>query len=209
MSLQTDRSTRAGAGVQQAEPQDLDALAAVLARAFADDPFFSWLVRSDRPEAGMLRCFRAYTHKLAWPHKLVFTLPGREAASLWIPPGEWDLGLLRQLALFPDMLSAIGLKGFVERFQAIQTVQDRHPQGDGHYYLLALGTDPSHQGKGLGSALLNHFHPRADRERKGCYLETAKERNVRFYEKHGYAVLEEIRPAPSAPPVWLMWREPK
>ena len=33
--------------------------------------------------------------------------------------------------------------------------------------------------------------------------------NLRFYEGHGFKVMKEIRFAKSAPPLWLMWREPR
>src|SRR6185503_6426738 len=45
-----------------------------------------------------------------------------------------------------------------------------------------------------------------DREGVPAYLETAKERNVVFYERHGFRVTEERR-LPRGPKVWLMWRE--
>ena len=39
-------------------------------------------------------------------------------------------------------------------------------------------------------------------------LENSKEENLPFYRGHGFTVTKEIRFARSAPPLWLMWREP-
>ena len=46
-----------------------------------------------------------------------------------------------------------------------------------------------------------------DRDGTPAYLETARERNVAFYERHGFHVREQLTLS-SGPPVWLMWRDP-
>ena len=74
-----------------------------------------------------------------------------------------------------------------------------------HYYLAALGTDPPHQGKGVGSALIEPVLARADREGIPAYLESSKETNVPFYRKHGFEVVQELA-VPNGPRVWAMLR---
>ena len=60
----------------------------------------------------------------------------------------------------------------------------------------------------VGGALLQPGLEKADRERVPCYLETAKEINVRFYEKHGFQVVKKVDLPRGGPPVWTMLREP-
>jgi ribosomal protein S18 acetylase RimI-like enzyme len=55
-----------------------------------------------------------------------------------------------------------------------------------HYYLFAIGTDPAHQGRGMGSSLLAPMLARCDAERKPAYLESSNGRNVPFYRRHGF-----------------------
>ena len=71
-----------------------------------------------------------------------------------------------------------------------------------------LGTDPSAQGSGLGSAVLAAMLSQCDRDGVSAYLESSKERNVDFYARHGFRVLEEYRLL-RGPLVWLMWRDPR
>jgi ribosomal protein S18 acetylase RimI-like enzyme len=91
--------------------------------------------------------------------------------------------------------------------RAVGRVQARHPKGP-HYYLYALGVDPSHQGRGLGSALLRAVLARCDAENVCAYLEASTPMNARLYARHGFQVTEELSMGPGAPTVSLMWREP-
>jgi GNAT superfamily N-acetyltransferase len=85
-------------------------------------------------------------------------------------------------------------------------VERRHPH-DRHLYLAVLGVDPDRQGTGVGSALLAPALELCDRERLPAYLETGKERNIAFYGRHGFRVIERLT-LPAGPPAWLMRREP-
>ena len=82
----------------------------------------------------------------------------------------------------------------------------KHPRRP-HWYLSVLGTDPSRQGEGLGSAVLAPVLEECDRLDIGAYLETATERNVGFYARHGFKPVDEVV-LPNGPRMWLMWREP-
>jgi ribosomal protein S18 acetylase RimI-like enzyme len=76
-----------------------------------------------------------------------------------------------------------------------------------HCYLAILGVDPEAQRRGLGSRLLRPVLARCDRERVPAYLESSKEANIAFYERHGFAVTDEVA-LPRGPRLWLMWRRP-
>ena len=49
---------------------------------------------------------------------------------------------------------------------------------------------------------------RADADRVPCYLENTKERNLPFYQKHGFEVIVEEKVAEDGPTIWTMKREP-
>ncbi len=59
--------------------------------------------------------------------------------------------------------------------------------------LLALGTDPPWQRRGIGSALLQPVLQRCDAAHTAAYLETPSEAIVPFYERHGFRVREVIQ----------------
>jgi len=86
-------------------------------------------------------------------------------------------------------------------------VERLHPH-ETHFYLSVLGVDPACQRRGIGSRLLAPGLELCDREGVGAYLETARERNVVFYQRHGFRTTHEVV-LPRGPRLWLMWREPR
>ena len=83
-----------------------------------------------------------------------------------------------------------------------------HPSGPPHWYLAVLGTDPSAQGQGLGSAVLAPVLQRCDEDGVGAYLESSKESNIAFYSRHGFRLTGEVHLL-KGPQMWKMWRDPR
>ena len=50
---------------------------------------------------------------------------------------------------------------------------------------------------------------RCDTDGIPAYLESTKERNVGFYEHHGFAVVGCVDIPLDGPALWLMWRVPR
>ncbi len=78
-----------------------------------------------------------------------------------------------------------------------------------HWYLSGIGTDPPVQGTGVGGQLLRSRLARCDAAGLPAYLESSKERNVPFYERHGFTVIGELTVPGGGPTLWLMWRDPQ
>jgi len=196
----TPRRARAG---------DLPALARMLARAFGDDPVARWSAPRDGPRAQLLERFHATRIRHALPEQEVWTEPGLSGAAVWLPPQRWrttprqDLELGRCMVA-PGLLRRAPLVwwGFVRE------VELRHPPSPPHWYLAVLGTEPSAQGRGIGSALLAPVLERCDDDGVGAYLESSKERNIAFYARHGFRVMRVLR-LPRGPRMWAMWRDPR
>ena len=70
-------------------------------------------------------------------------------------------------------------------------IEKAHPK-EPHWYLGVLGTDPDHQGKGIGAALLAPVLERCDREGMPAYLESSKESNIPYYERFGSGSQREL-----------------
>ncbi len=191
--------------VRRARPDDFRSLAAMLARAFYDDPVTAWFYPDARRRLGHVRRFFLIRLRQLADQELLYTTPDLSGAALWASPGRWREDLRQSLMLVP-MLPVL-LPRIVRSTHAVRAIERRHPI-EPHFYLSVLGTEPRQQGGGIGSALLGPVLHRCDVEGTGAYLESSKEGNVDFYARHGFAVTERIE-LPDGPPLWLMWREPR
>jgi ribosomal protein S18 acetylase RimI-like enzyme len=79
-----------------------------------------------------------------------------------------------------------------------------HPH-EPHWYLAVLGTDPSFQRTGAGTALLDPVLARIDAEGLPAYLETQKEANLAWYGRFGFELVERVD-VRACPPIWTMRR---
>jgi ribosomal protein S18 acetylase RimI-like enzyme len=63
---------------------------------------------------------------------------------------------------------------------------------DLHWYLGTIGVEPALWGRGVGTALLSAWLRLVDADAAPAYLETDAVGNIRFYERAGFEVVEEI-----------------
>jgi GNAT superfamily N-acetyltransferase len=68
-----------------------------------------------------------------------------------------------------------------------------------------MGVNTFQQGKGIGSALLQHTLIQCDRDSKLAYLESTSPKNIPFYKRHGFELLGTIQ-AGTSPSIFLMLR---
>jgi ribosomal protein S18 acetylase RimI-like enzyme len=167
-----------------------------------------WSCPPDGLRLGMLERFNSTRLGQLLAHDEVWSTPELSCVALWAPPRRWktsareDMQLARCL-LHPRLIGRMPLI-----LTGLLGMERRHPREVPHWYLAVLGTDPSAQGQGLGSAVLQPVLERCDTDGVGAYLESSKERNIDFYARHGFRVTGEIR-LPRGPTMWPMWRDPR
>jgi GNAT superfamily N-acetyltransferase len=193
--------------VHQANGDDIAPMAEAVARAFHDDPVMTWLFGPDE-RARLRRLRRFFTHEARRHrrHGQVLTGAGHEGGSFWDPPDGWKTSLVDIVKSVPTMLPALGPR-LPRALRGLDMMDRAHPR-EPHWYLAVLGTDPSHQGKGVGAALMEPVLARCDTEGLGAYLESSKEQNLAYYARFGFTVTGRID-LPDGPPLWLMWRDPR
>ncbi len=139
-------------------------------------------------------------------HGQVYTCGEFAGVAVWGPPERARNPLLELVQLLPTAPFLASSRTH-RALQLLFEVDELHPK-EPHWYLATLGTEPSMQGKGIGTTLLRAVLARADEHGVPAYLESSKERNVPFYGRFGFEVMGEIQTGGS-PPIWRMWREPR
>ena len=207
-----ETSTLSSVEVRRATPADIPRLKGVLARAFDEDPFLNWFIRQDvKRDQRFERAMEVALTKMSNGLNETWTAERLEGGALWRRPGEVKMSALQSLALTPPFASVTGWSGLMRFVNAMNEFEKKHEHyaPEEHYYLFVLGVEPEFQGKGIGGQLMKPVLDRADSEKQPCYLESSNPRNIPFYERHGFRVMEELKAHPTAPPVACMRRDPR
>jgi GNAT superfamily N-acetyltransferase len=206
MASVQEASAQAG-GVGRASPEQAPAMAGVLARAFHEDPAFTWVLRADARRMKILeQGFELFLSRIWMEQEETYTTPATVAVAVWERPDEWKIAVARQLRMLPAMVKVFG-RHLPRVLRALTVLEGKHPS-EPHYYLAFVGVEPEWQGRGLGSAVLEPILERCDRDGMPAFLEASTPRNRVLYERHGFAVMEEFTLGKGAPPQWRMWRAP-
>jgi ribosomal protein S18 acetylase RimI-like enzyme len=185
----------------------------VLARAFHDDPHWVWILPDESKRAQVLPWFMEVWARCCRKYGEVYTTADKvEGAALWIAPGKYPPSvvgmILRGMMLVP---LKFGRAAFGRLLSSANYAEQLHRRDvpPRHWYLQVLGIEPPRQGQGIGGALIQPVLARADAEGLPCYVETERERNVRFYRRHGFEVVVEDDMPKGGPHFWTMRREPQ
>jgi ribosomal protein S18 acetylase RimI-like enzyme len=179
---------------------ELDAAIAALVLANVEDPVLRWTF--DTP-------LRVMTYAPQLYRVLVtnaFNSGGAQrtddglAVACWRPPGvhhdDGPFAAILREGCVPERLAA---------FEGIAGQFERHRPDGPYWYLSALGVDPVAQNQGRGALLLQARLDECDAAHLPAYLWSSNERNVPFYERHGFEVQALLR-AGACPPLIPMVR---
>lgn len=194
--------------IRKADANDARPLGFALARAFADDPVMRWLLPDDAARVARLpRLFAMELRDLFLPNDEVYTTRDLAGGALWAPPNRWRTPPANLLRALPRLIWT--LRGRMRTaMECVSAIEHIHPR-EAHWYLGVVGTDPSHQRQGVGSALLAPVLERCDRDYVPAYLESSKESNLSFYRRLGFEVTRTLDLPHGGPRIWAMWREPR
>lgn len=175
----------------------------ILADAFQDDPLMNWI----SPRLGFVNLMFDITLPIFLAKGICYKVEGGKGIAAWLGPGEslrWPFNMGNIMRMY----KLIGPLGLYRLYVSGKKTEKFHPTV-AHYYLFALGARSQFQGQGVGTNLIEEVLRKCDNEKMPAYLENSKQANLKFYQGHGFEVMEEVRFTKSAPTIWLMWREPR
>jgi GNAT superfamily N-acetyltransferase len=194
--------------VRPAQPEEAEGIAVAMARAFADDPAMGFLLGPGRREERLTRFFSVELEVVGFPHEVIWTTDGLLGGAIWARPGHWRVPVAATVKETPAMLGVFGRRLALALWTRLR-MERVHPGKPESWYLAAIGLDPSQQGRGLGSALMQPMLDRMDDEGTPAYLEASSTRSRALYERHGFETTGEIRLPRGGPSIWPMWRDPR
>ncbi len=203
MLTETRKMTSTTSTIHTATQKDAGSLVTTLVLAFSSDPVARYMYPQPYQFLTHFPSFvRAFGGK-AFEHGTAHFTDQQIGAALWFPPGvEPDEEPLVSL-----IQHSIAEANQAELFAVLEQMGYYHPD-EPHWYLPMLGVEPTQQGKGFGSALLQHQLRQCDRNQQLAYLESSSPKNIPLYERHGFKLLGTIQEG-AFPPIFPMLRYPQ
>jgi ribosomal protein S18 acetylase RimI-like enzyme len=195
--------------IRSATPDDVDACGRVLALAFQDDPGTIVVDPDPVQRAAVLPTFfRSFVAaSIAEDADIVVAGDPIQGIACWFGPERHGPS--------PDAMGANGFGQVLEQWgreaserliAMVGELESQHARlaPEPHLRLQFFGVVPDHQRTGIGSALIDHGHQRADELAVPTYLDTFTEQNVRYYERRGYRVVGEFAVGAGVPVFGLL-----
>jgi ribosomal protein S18 acetylase RimI-like enzyme len=191
------------AQIRTATIADQKYIIAGLVLAFSNDPAVRWMYPDPYQYLTHFPLFVQAFGGKAFTQETTYCIDGYTGAALWFSPGiESDVELVVEL-----IEQSVFESDRADVFAVFEQMGHYHLK-EPHWYLPMIGVEPTQQGKGHGSALMQHVLAQCDRDRLPAYLEASKPANVPFYERHGFEALSTIQVGAS-PPIFPMVRYPQ
>ena len=185
---------------------DQPAAAALLARAYRDNPLTIALIGDD---PGL----RARVNEVIFGTRIAAMRPPALVARddrgvigvCGFDPPDGSMMSTEERRTVLEAISGAG-PGVLERAMKMLGEWDRRALEEPHWHLGPVGVEPALQGCGIGSAMLDRFCRMMDEAGALSYLETDAEANARLYEQFGFVTVD-VAPVIGVP-MWFQVRRP-
>jgi GNAT superfamily N-acetyltransferase/Ser/Thr protein kinase RdoA (MazF antagonist) len=201
------RTMRPSLEITRAGRDRMPALAGVLARAFIDDPIIRWPLPDDADDIeDRVRSMFTWAYVDLADLGMVWETAGGDGVAVWVPPGGAEQLIASDRAV-REQLATLTHDGGRRYGVLWDWIEARLPE-EPHWFLDALGVEPSRQSSGIGTALLNWGLDRARADGVPVLLETGRVETVRFYERFGFRTSAEEDAPDGGPHIWFMRLDP-
>ncbi|MBN2155239.1 MAG: GNAT family N-acetyltransferase [Candidatus Lokiarchaeota archaeon] len=176
----------------------------ILGEAFRDDPIWSKIME-EQPDK--FNTVFGVPLKYCLRFGKVFA-PSRDLEGLaaWIGSPYTNMSIWRLIisgAFIPSFQLGVNIGQKI--FQVFSVIEKDRKEfmKEAYVYLYVIGVHPSKQGQGIGTKLIRSMLEILPKHIP-IYLETETQDNVKFYEKLGFEILNEIKVPLFDLPMWEM-----
>lgn len=189
--------------------EKIQSVAAILARAFVDDPMFEFIFPDNTTRLQTLMAFFQPFVADGINRGEVLLAPANQGVCIWYPA---------EVCVFNDEFEAV-INQVVEisahlggtesglRCEHLANQVSAYEPIDRRCEVLWIALLPEARGQGLGGHLLQPALNAADAQGLGSYLVSSNVRNHSFYERHGFCKRDVIQISPDYF-MTGMWRVP-
>ncbi|WP_165350336.1 GNAT family N-acetyltransferase [Xylanimonas protaetiae] len=183
--------------IDQADPSEIEACAAIIAAALLDDPVLRTFVRGDHDRLGRLTDLHVALLRNGPAHGGAIDVARADPGGRVVGVAAWEgpdghAPWWTQVRDVPRTLRAIGLRHAAASLRAQSAFDAARPRTP-HWFLADIAVAPAAQGLGAGSALLRHRLGAIDAgPRLPAYLEATTPGSRRLYERWGFRRTDDV-----------------
>lgn len=177
--------------MMRATLNDRQLVADILVRSFIDNKSVNYIIKQDEKREQRLKHLMEYSFDICNLFGDVFISDDRNGCALIVMPDRKKVTIKSLLLDIKMALSVIGLSNINKAISRESAIKKIHPPVP-LYYLWFIGVEPSQQGQGIGSKLLNEITQKGLSENRTICLETSTLKNIPWYEKHGFITYRKL-----------------
>jgi GNAT superfamily N-acetyltransferase len=191
--------------IRRAPRERVPVLASMLARAFAEDPMVQLPLEPD-PDRERTRAYFQLLDEVWADLGFLWEAGDGAGAAAWVPPDGLS-GLADVNERLSDAFRPLTSDAGARHDTLWDWVESKIPS-EPLWFLDQVGVDPGRQGEGIGRALIGVGLERARADHVAAFLETGVQRNVAYYERLGFRLVEDEDSPSGGPHVWFMRFDP-
>lgn len=177
--------------MMRATLNDRQLVADILVRSFVNNKSVNYIIKQDEKREQRIKHLMEYSFDICNLFGDVFISDDRNGCALIVMPDRKKVTIKSLLLDIKMALSVIGLSNINKAVSRESAIKKIHPPAP-LYYLWFIGVEPSLQGNGIGSKLLNEIIQKGLSENRTICLETSTLKNIPWYEKHGFKIYREL-----------------
>jgi ribosomal protein S18 acetylase RimI-like enzyme len=170
---------------------DKEKLVSILAAAFDDNKSVNYIIRQDEKRNERIRALMAYSFDVCAGAGKIFASSDFCSYALVSYPDKRKTTTKSVLRDIKFIFACLGIFHVKKAMARESVIQKGHPQTP-FTYLWFIGTEPSQQGKGIATTLLNEIIREAEQQNRPVYLETSTVSNISWYKKFGFKIYREL-----------------
>ena len=203
--------------VRRAVRVEVPRLADTLQAAFDGYPWTDWAFPANERAERVRDCFALYLAASITGQGEVWTTDNHACVAMWQRPvtntasdaSRSGPTLSQTESRQLRASTAILLAENAETVAAADAAVGAHHPPWPHWFLGSVGTRPEFRRRGLARAVLSPVLRQCDQDGLEAVLDTSTRSNVELYAGMGFRTTAELHPAPGAPTVWVMVRNPR
>ncbi len=177
--------------MRRADYTDKDFVVNILANSFAENKSVNYIIKQDRYKHRRIEELMKYSFRLCSKFGKTYVSSNKQACALVIFPDKKKTTIKSILWDIQFILKAIGIGNIRKALQRESKIKKCHPAIP-FTYLWFIGTEPSEQGNGVGTALIKQIISDSDNLNRPICLETSTIENIPWYKKFGFTIYKEL-----------------